>query len=68
MTSLGEADWQCPLNCVPYVKYLFLERRALLSITKGQGLQTLSQERVPAVLQVPELIPRPHGRRLGEGV
>lgn len=62
---MGEADWQCPLNCVPYVKYLFLERKALLSITKGQGLHTLSQERVLAVLQIPELTPRPHGRWLG---
>lgn len=44
MTSLGETDWQCPLNCVPFVKYLFLERRALLSITKEQGLQTQSRK------------------------
>lgn len=61
MTSLDEADWQCPLNCVPFVKYLSLERRALFSINKGQGLQTLSEGRGVLALQAPEFTPRPRG-------
>lgn len=57
MASLGEVDWQRPLNCVPFVKYLILEREALLSITKGQGLQNLTQGRVLLALQGPEFTP-----------